>query len=79
MDLEKEVKEALEAVRPSLQNDGGDVVFNKIEGNTVYVTLTGSCAGCAYAAMTLKGGIERMLKVRVDPNLEVVNLAQFDH
>ncbi len=79
MDLEKEVKEALEAVRPSLQNDGGDVVFNKIEDKKVYVTLTGACAGCAYAAMTLKGGIERMLKVRVDPELEVINLAQFEN
>ncbi|MCR4675753.1 MAG: NifU family protein [Sphaerochaetaceae bacterium] len=79
MDLEAKVKEALEVIRPSLQNDGGDIVFNKIDGKTVYVTLTGSCAGCAYAAMTLKGGVERMLRVRVDPEIEVINLAQFDN
>ena len=74
MDLEKKVKESIEMIRPSLRNDGGDIEFVKIEDNKVYVRLTGACAGCAMAAMTLKSGVERMLKFNVDEKLEVVNL-----
>ena len=74
MDLEKKVKESIEMIRPSLRNDGGDIEFVKIEDNKVYVKLTGACAGCAMAAMTLKNGVERMLKFNVDEKLEVINL-----
>jgi len=74
MDLENKVKEAIENIRPMLQNDGGDIEFVKLEENKVYVKLVGACAGCAMAAMTLKNGVERMLKFNVDENLEVINL-----
>lgn len=73
-DLEKKVIEAIDNVRPSLQNDGGDIDFVKIEGNKVYVKLRGACAGCMMAEMTLKNGVERMLRYNVDENLEVVDL-----
>ncbi len=73
--LEQRVKEALEYIRPSLQNDGGDIEFVKLEGNKVYVKLQGACAGCMMAQMTLKNGVERMLKYNVDENLEVENLS----
>ena len=73
-DLEKKVREAIETIRPSLQNDGGDIEFVRMDGFKVYVTLTGACAGCAMAAMTLKGGVERMLKFNVDDKIEVINL-----
>jgi len=72
--LEQKVKEALEYIRPSLQNDGGDIEFVKLEGNKAYVKLQGACAGCMMAQMTLKNGVERMLKYNVDENLEVENL-----
>lgn len=72
--LEQKVKEALEYIRPSLQNDGGDIEFVSLEGNKVYVKLKGACAGCMMAQMTLKNGVERMLKYNVDENLEVENL-----
>ena len=72
--LEQKVKEALEYIRPSLQNDGGDIEFVRLEGNKVYVNLKGACAGCMMAQMTLKNGVERMLKYNVDENLEVENL-----
>lgn len=72
--LEQKVKEALEYIRPSLQNDGGDIEFVILEGNKVYVKLKGACAGCMMAQMTLKNGVERMLKYNVDENLEVENL-----
>ena len=72
--LEQKVKEALENIRPSLQNDGGDIEFVKLDGNKVYVKLKGACAGCMMAQMTLKNGVERMLRYNVDENLEVENL-----
>jgi len=72
--LEQKVKEALEYIRPSLQNDGGDIEFVRLEGNKVYVKLKGACAGCMMAQMTLKNGVERMLKYNLDENLEVENL-----
>ena len=73
--LEQKVKEALEYIRPSLQNDGGDIEFVRTEGNKVYVKLKGACAGCMMAQMTLKNGVERMLKYNIDENLEVENLS----
>ena len=73
-DLEKRVIEAIDYVRPSLQNDGGDIEFVKIEGKKVYVKLRGACAGCMYSEITLKNGVENMLKYNVDENLEVVDL-----
>ena len=73
-DLEKKVIEAIDYVRPSLQNDGGDIEFVKLEDNKVYVRLQGACAGCMYSEITLKNGVENMLKYNVDSNLEVVDL-----
>ena len=67
--LEQKVKEALEYIRPSLQNDGGDIEFVRLEGNKVYVKLKGACAGCMMAQMTLKNGVERMLKYNEVENL----------
>ena len=77
-DLEKKVIEALDYVRPSLQNDGGDIEYIKMEGNQVFVRLQGACAGCVYSEITLKNGVERMLKVNVDENIEVVDLTLQD-
>ena len=73
-DLEKKVVEAIDYVRPSLQNDGGDIDFVRMEGNKVFVRLRGACAGCMMAEMTLKIGVERMLKYNVSEDLEVVDL-----
>ena len=74
VDLEKKVLEAIDYVRPSLQNDGGDIEFVKMEENKVFVKLVGACAGCMYSKITLKEGVERMLKYNVDENIEVVDL-----
>ncbi len=68
---EEHVKELLEALRINLQSDGGDMELVKIEGNTVYLKLVGACGSCPHAQMTLKGGIERVLKEQVDPNIVV--------
>ena len=77
-DLEKKVVEAIDYVRPSLQNDGGDIDFVRMEGNKVFVKLRGACAGCMMAEMTLKNGVERMLKYNVSEDLEVVDLTLED-
>ena len=77
-ELEKKVVEAIDMVRPSLQNDGGDIDFVRMEGNKVFVKLRGACAGCMMAEMTLKNGVERMLKYNVSEDLEVVDLTLED-
>ena len=48
-------------IRPALQQDGGDITFIKFDRGIVYVELKGNCAGCPYAAVTLKEGVEKLL------------------
>ncbi|MFH0821820.1 MAG: NifU family protein [Pseudomonadota bacterium] len=64
--MKEEVQAALDLVRPQLQADGGDAVLVDVsaDGN-VKVRLTGACGGCPMSQMTLKMGIERILKERV--------------
>ncbi|MFP3929134.1 MAG: NifU family protein [Desulfobacteraceae bacterium] len=65
--MKERVQEALNKVRPSLQADGGDVELVDVdeEGGLVKVRLQGACAGCPMSQMTLKNGIERILKQNV--------------
>ena len=60
--MEAKVKEMLAKIRPMLQADGGDVEFVAIEDGVVKVRLKGACAGCPMSQMTLKQGIEKLLK-----------------
>ena len=69
-----QVKELLEALRGNLQQDGGDLEFLRFDGdnnNTVVLKLVGHCGSCPYAMMTLKGGIERILKEQVSQDITV--------
>jgi Fe-S cluster biogenesis protein NfuA len=69
------VQEVLNKVRPSLQMDGGDVeLVNVREDNVVEVRLKGSCNGCPMATMTLKAGIERVLKSEIPDIAEVISV-----
>ena len=71
--FEEKVRETLDAIRPSLQAHGGDVKLAGIkEDNTVSIRLQGACHGCPGATMTMKMGIERILKDRVPEVKEVV-------
>lgn len=70
MNLEEQVKAMLDALRPMLQNDGGDLEFVKMEGKTVTVKLIGHCGTCPYAMLTLKQGIEAKLQ-ELDPEIVV--------
>ncbi len=63
--MEEQVKLVLDKIRPSLQADGGDVEFVAVEDGVVQVRLKGACAGCPMSQMTLKNGIERLLKREV--------------
>lgn len=69
--MEEKVKAELVEIAKMLQNDGGDCELVKIEGKTVYLKLKGACSGCPHAAMTLKNGVETILKANVDPEITV--------
>ena len=72
-DFEERVKQVIEALRPALQGHGGDVeLVGTDEDNTVKVRLQGACQGCPGAAMTMRMGIERILKEKVPDVKEVV-------
>ena len=60
-------------IRPAIMQDGGDVKFIKYKSGTAYLSLKGSCAGCRSATVTLKNGIENMLKNHIP---EVKNVEQ---
>jgi len=51
-----------EQVRPAVAQDGGDIVFHKFVDGVVYLELHGSCSGCPSSTITLKNGIENMLR-----------------
>ena len=74
MPTKAEVQEVLNQVRPSLQADGGDVELEDYKDDKVYLRLQGHCRGCAYSQMTLKMGIERVLKKNLGDEIEVVNV-----
>ena len=69
--IQKRVQEALNEIRPQIQADGGDVELVAVEKQTVKVRLVGHCAGCPMAAMTLKNGVEALIKQRV-PEIQKV-------
>lgn len=74
--FEDKVIEVLESIRPALQGHGGDVEYMGVDDdNTVKVRLQGACRGCPGATMTMKMGIERILKERVPDVKEVVAVA----
>ncbi len=69
--MEEKIKQKLEELRVHLQADGGDMELVKIEGKKVFLKLKGACGCCPHATMTLKDGIERILKEQVDAGILV--------
>ncbi|HMA86248.1 MAG TPA: NifU family protein [Desulfosalsimonadaceae bacterium] len=63
--MKEQIQEVLDRIRPSLQADGGDVELVDVADGVVKVRLQGACAGCPMSQMTLKNGIERILKQEV--------------
>lgn len=72
--MREKVEAALNEIRPMLQRDGGDVELVDIQGGVVKVRLQGACAGCPMSQMTLRNGIERVLKERI-PEVTAVESA----
>lgn len=73
--MKEEVQKAIEKVRPGLQADGGDVELVDVSPDgVVKVRLTGACHGCPMSQMTLKMGIEKVIKQQVPSVKEVVSV-----
>ncbi len=70
--MQEKVEAALDKVRPMLVRDGGNVELVNVKAGTVTVRLTGACGGCPMATMTLKMGIEQILKKEIPQVKEVV-------
>lgn len=70
--MREKVEAALKQVRPALLADGGDVQLIDVKDGVVTLRLTGACGGCPMATMTLKNGIERVLKEQVPEVKKVV-------
>jgi Fe-S cluster biogenesis protein NfuA len=74
-DIVKEIKELIESrVRPAVAQDGGDIEFDRFENGVVYLHLRGACQGCPSSTLTLKSGIENMLKYYI-PEVQSVEPA----
>jgi len=70
--MRDKVEEVLNKIRPSLMRDGGNVELIDVSDGVVKVKLTGACSGCPMSTMTLKMGIERILKQEIPEIKEVV-------
>ncbi|MBW2624883.1 MAG: NifU family protein [Deltaproteobacteria bacterium] len=70
--MKEQIEKALDKIRPALQRDGGDIELVDVEENgVVKVRLTGACSGCPMSQMTLKQGVERIVKQMV-PEVKAV-------
>ena len=70
--MSEQIEAVLNEIRPALQADGGDVELVGVNDGMVSLRLTGACAGCPMSTMTLKMGIERILKEKLPEVKEVV-------
>ena len=74
LSVKERVSQVLEKIRPYIQSDGGDISLVSVDEKTgiVEVSLHGACGHCPSAQMTLKGGVERMIRAEVPEIKEVV-------
>jgi Fe-S cluster biogenesis protein NfuA len=70
--VEDQVEAALDLLRPAIQMDGGDIRLESVEGGRVVVQLLGVCETCPISPVTLKQGVERILRERVPQITEVI-------
>lgn len=78
-DISKEIKELLNSrIRPAVAMDGGDIVFDRFEDGVVYLHMQGSCSGCPSSTVTLKSGIENMLRYYI-PEVKEVRSSDASH
>lgn len=72
--MEEKIKEVIDKIRPFLNNDGSNIEFVKYEDGIVYVTLTGACANCGLADMTLTDMVENAITFEIPEVIKVVNI-----
>jgi Fe-S cluster biogenesis protein NfuA len=60
--LEERINTALDRIRPAIAADGGDVWLIRVENDTAYVQMLGACGGCPASHLTLKNGIEAVIR-----------------
>ena len=72
--MREKVEAALDKIRPALRADGGDIELVDVKDGVVTVRLTGACGGCPMSTMTLKMGVERVVREEVPEVKELVAL-----
>ena len=72
--MKEKVENALKKIRPSLMADGGNVELIDVNDGVVKVKLQGACSGCPMSEMTLRMGIERILKQEIPEIKEVISI-----
>jgi len=70
--MREKVEAALEQIRPALQADGGNIELVDVNDGVVTVRLTGACGSCPMATMTLRNGVERVLREQVPEVTELI-------
>ncbi len=75
-EMRARVERVLDAIRPYVQGDGGDIELVDVTDGIVQLRLAGACVGCMHSMMTLQAGIERMLKEQI-PEIRVVEAVPF--
>ena len=73
--MKEKVEKVLDEIRPMLMRDGGNVELVSVDGGVVKVRLQGACAGCPMSQMTLRNGIEKVLKEKI-PEVTAVEQAE---
>ena len=73
--MDEKIRAKLEELLAMLQADGGDLEVAGIEDKLVKLRLKGACGGCPHATMTIKQGIERILRESIDPDIVVERVA----
>jgi Fe-S cluster biogenesis protein NfuA len=76
--MREQVEEVIQKIRPAIQADNGDIYLRDVDEDTGLVTveLVGACVSCPASTVTLKAGIERILKDRVEGVTEVIDAGQ---
>lgn len=76
--IEQQIEDVISReIRPYIEMDGGRIHFIEYRNNIVYVELSGACGSCPSSTMTLKGGVERIIKRRF-PEVQAVTMAGLD-
>ena len=73
--VEKEIIEVIDEIRPFLINDGGNIEFIKYENNIVYIKMQGACADCEMLDLTLSEGIEQAIMSEIPEVKKVLNIS----